>query len=129
MAKKNKSCLLADYVAAIENRKGKHMTGLLELREYLKQSYAKYEVYLKPCVKFLTALVSLIACRILSSEKFIIFSSSLIKKDTVHIAARFDKARDDRIVKVVFRILIYDISRFLFFIGKGQASSAGDDSC
>ena len=37
------------------------MTGLLELREYLKQSYAKYEVYLKPCVKFLTALVSLIA--------------------------------------------------------------------
>ena len=37
------------------------MTGLLELREYLKQSYAKYEIYLKPCVKFLTALVSLIA--------------------------------------------------------------------
>ena len=37
------------------------MTGLLELREYLKQSYAKYEVYLKPCVKFLMALVSLIA--------------------------------------------------------------------
>ena len=37
------------------------MTGLLELREYLKQIYAKYEVYLKPCVKFLTALVSLIA--------------------------------------------------------------------
>lgn len=37
------------------------MTGLLELREYLKQIYAKYEVYLKPCVKFLTALVTLIA--------------------------------------------------------------------
>ena len=37
------------------------MTGLLELREYLKQSYAKYEVYLKPCTKLLTALVSLIA--------------------------------------------------------------------
>ena len=45
----------------MKNRKGKHMTGLLELREYLKQSYAKYEIYLKPCVKFLTALVSLIA--------------------------------------------------------------------
>ena len=37
------------------------MTDLLELREYLKQIYAKYEVYLKPCVKFLTALVTLIA--------------------------------------------------------------------
>ena len=37
------------------------MTGLLDLREYLKQIYAKYEVYLKPCVKFLTALVTLIA--------------------------------------------------------------------
>ena len=40
------------------------MTGLLELREYLKQSYAKYEVYLKPCVKFLMALVSLIAINV-----------------------------------------------------------------
>ena len=40
------------------------MTGLLELREYLKQSYAKYEVYLKPCVIFLMALVSLIAINV-----------------------------------------------------------------
>ena len=37
------------------------MTGLLELREYLKNFNAKYEVYLKPCIKFLIALISLIA--------------------------------------------------------------------
>ena len=46
------------------NRKGKYMTGLLELREYLKKYYAKYEIYLKPCVKFLMALVSLIAINV-----------------------------------------------------------------
>ena len=40
------------------------MTGLLELREYLKNFYAKYEVYLKPCVKFLMALVSLVTINI-----------------------------------------------------------------
>lgn len=36
------------------------MTGLLEVREYLKSFYAKYEVYVKPCVKFLVALVALV---------------------------------------------------------------------
>ena len=46
------------------NRKGRYMTGLLELKEYLKNFYAKYEVYLKPCVKFLMALVSLITINI-----------------------------------------------------------------
>ena len=46
------------------NRKGKYMTGLLELKEYLKNFYAKYEVYLKPSVKFLMALVSLITINI-----------------------------------------------------------------
>ncbi|MBR4860676.1 MAG: hypothetical protein IKU09_00570 [Firmicutes bacterium] len=40
------------------------MTGLLELREYLKKSYAKYEVYLNPCVKFLTAIISLVATNV-----------------------------------------------------------------
>ena len=35
------------------------MTGLLEVRGYLKKFYAKNEVYLKPCIKFLIALVSL----------------------------------------------------------------------
>ena len=40
------------------------MTGLLELREYLKKFYAKYEIYLKPCLKFLVALVSLIAINV-----------------------------------------------------------------
>ena len=37
------------------------MTGLLEFREYLKNFYVKYEVYLKPCVKLFMALISLIA--------------------------------------------------------------------
>ena len=37
------------------------MTGLLEVREYLKKFYGKYEIYLKPSAKFLVALVSLIA--------------------------------------------------------------------
>ena len=40
------------------------MTGLLELREYLKNYYVKYEVYLKPCIKFLLALISLVAINI-----------------------------------------------------------------
>ena len=40
------------------------MTGLLELREYLKNYYVKYEVYLKPCIKFLLALISLAAINI-----------------------------------------------------------------
>ncbi len=40
------------------------MTGLLELREYLKNYYAKYEVYLKPCIKFLIALISLSAINV-----------------------------------------------------------------
>ena len=35
------------------------MTGLLEVREYLKNFYAKYEIYINPCIKFLVALVSL----------------------------------------------------------------------
>ena len=35
------------------------MTGLLEVREYLKSFYAKYEIYINPCIKFLIALVSL----------------------------------------------------------------------
>lgn len=52
MAKKNEE--------VNSNRKGKYMTGLLELREYFKNFYAKYETYLKPCIKFLVALVSLI---------------------------------------------------------------------
>lgn len=37
------------------------MTGLLEFREYLKNFYVKYEIYLKPCVKLLMALISLVA--------------------------------------------------------------------
>lgn len=37
------------------------MTGLLEVREYLKNFYAKYEVYVKPCVKLLMALIALVA--------------------------------------------------------------------
>ena len=35
------------------------MTGLLEVREALKSFYAKNEIYLNPCVKFLIALISL----------------------------------------------------------------------
>ena len=50
--------------AMSRNRKGKYMTDLLELRGYLKNFYAKYEVYLKPCVKFLVALVSLVTINI-----------------------------------------------------------------
>ena len=46
------------------NRKGKYMTGLLELREYVKNFYVKYEVYLKPCVKCFMALVSLVTINI-----------------------------------------------------------------
>ena len=36
------------------------MTGLLETREYLKSFYAKNEIYVNPCVKFLLALISII---------------------------------------------------------------------
>ena len=36
------------------------MTSLLEVREYLKSFYAKNEVYVNPCIKFLIALISLI---------------------------------------------------------------------
>ena len=37
------------------------MTGLLEVREYLKAVYTKYEIYVNPCIKFFVALFSLIA--------------------------------------------------------------------
>lgn len=40
------------------------MTGLLEVREKLRNFYAKYEVYLKPCAKFLMALISLVTINI-----------------------------------------------------------------
>ena len=36
------------------------MTNLLEIREYIRNFYAKNEVYVNPCVKFLVALVTLI---------------------------------------------------------------------
>ena len=36
------------------------MTNLLELREYLRSFYAKNEVYVNPCIKFLVALITLI---------------------------------------------------------------------
>ncbi|MBR5597824.1 MAG: hypothetical protein IKW30_10510 [Lachnospiraceae bacterium] len=36
------------------------MTGLLEIRESLKTFYARNEIYLNPCVKFMIALISLI---------------------------------------------------------------------
>ena len=36
------------------------MTSLLEIREYIKSFYAKNEVYVNPCIKFLIALVALI---------------------------------------------------------------------
>lgn len=35
------------------------MTGLLEAREYCKAFYAKYEIYVNPCIKFLVALISI----------------------------------------------------------------------
>ena len=37
------------------------MTGLLEVREYLKAFYTKHEIYVNPCIKFLMALFSLTA--------------------------------------------------------------------
>ena len=37
------------------------MTGLLEAREYLKTFYAKYEIYINPCIKFLVAFISIMA--------------------------------------------------------------------
>lgn len=42
------------------DRKEMSMTGLLETREYLKSFYSRYEVYVTPALKFLTALVSFI---------------------------------------------------------------------
>ncbi len=54
------------------------MTGLLEFREYLKNYYAKYEVYLKPCVKFLMALVSLIAINTSMGYMSILSNSALV---------------------------------------------------
>ncbi len=35
------------------------MTGLLEIREYLKKFYAKYDIYVNPCIKLLMAFVVL----------------------------------------------------------------------
>ena len=40
------------------------MTYLLELREYIRNFYAKNEVYVNPCVKFLVALVTLIVINV-----------------------------------------------------------------
>ena len=37
------------------------MTALLEVRESLKSFYTKHEIYLKPLIKFLVAMISLIA--------------------------------------------------------------------
>lgn len=37
------------------------MAGLLEAREYWKAFYAKYEIYVNPCIKLLIALISIIA--------------------------------------------------------------------
>lgn len=36
------------------------MTGLLEVREYCRTFYSKYEIYVNPCIKFLMALISIL---------------------------------------------------------------------
>ena len=40
------------------------MTNLLEIREHLRSFYAKNEVYVNPCIKFLIALVTLIVINV-----------------------------------------------------------------